>query len=94
MIHAMGFVLVSHAILKIPDFFVTHLVILFAVALFGNVLGLIISTWFQSAKVIYIIIPLLVIPQIIFGGAIIRFERFNPTFTEQDGMPFLKHHGV
>jgi len=89
LIHAMGFVLVSHAILKIPDFFVPHLVILFAVALFGNVLGLIISAWFQSAKVIYIIIPLLVIPQIIFGGAIIRFERFNPSFTEQDGVPFF-----
>ena len=89
LIHATGFVLVSHAILHIPEFFLTHLVVLFAVSLFGNVLGLIISAWFRTAKVIYIIIPLLVIPQIIFGGAIIRFERFNPTFTEEDEVPFF-----
>ena len=54
-----------------------HTLVLFVVSLFGNVLGLVISATFRTAKVIYIVIPLLVIPQIIFGGAIIRFERFN-----------------
>ena len=62
---------------------------LFSVSLFGNVLGLLISAIFQSAKVIYIVIPLLVIPQIIFGGAIVRFERFNPMFTEADAVPWF-----
>ena len=39
LIHATGFVLVSHAILHIPEFFLTHLVVLFAVSLVGKVLG-------------------------------------------------------
>ena len=38
---------------------------------------------------IYIVIPLLVIPQIIFGGAIIRFERFNQAFTQEDAVPWF-----
>lgn len=89
LLHAVGFVGVSHLILELPDFLLAHVAVLFAVSFFGNVLGLVISTWFQSAKVIYIIIPLLVIPQIIFGGAIIRFERFNPVFTEADAVPWF-----
>ena len=51
--------------------------------------GALISAIFQSAKVIYIVIPLLVIPQIIFGGAIVRFERFNPMFTQPDAVPWF-----
>lgn len=89
LIHALGFALVSHAILQIPSFLFTHIMVLFVVALFGNVLGLVISAWFKTAKVIYIVIPLLVIPQIIFGGAIIRFERFNAWFSEPDAVPWF-----
>ena len=88
-VHSLGFVLVSHAILDIRGFVLTHTLVLFAVAFFGNVLGLLISALFNTAKVIYIVIPLLVIPQIIFGGAIIRFEQFNPAFTQADAVPWF-----
>ena len=67
MIHAVGFVAVSHLILDIPTFAVKHTIVLFSVSLFGNVLGLLISAMFQSAKVIYIVIPLLVIPQLLLA---------------------------
>ena len=87
--HALGFVAVSHLILDIPRFALEHTLVLFAVSLFGNVLGLVISATFRTAKVIYIVIPLLVIPQIIFGGAIIRFERFNQAFTQEDAVPWF-----
>ena len=89
LVHAIGFVAVSHAILDMPQFFLTHALVLFVVSLFGNVLGLVISASFKTAKVIYIVIPLLVIPQIIFGGAIIRFERFNASFTQPDAVPWF-----
>ena len=87
--HACGFVAVSHVILDMPAFALEHILVLFAVSLFGNVLGLVISASFKTAKVIYIVIPLLVIPQIIFGGAIIRFERFNGVFTDADAVPWF-----
>ena len=89
LLHAIGFVCVSHWILHVPDFALKHTLVLFAVSLFGNILGLVISATFKTAKVIYIVIPLLVIPQIIFGGAIIRFERFNDAFTNPDAVPWF-----
>ena len=66
-----------------------HVIVLFSVSMFGNLVGLNISAAFKSAKVIYMIIPLLVIPQIIFGGAIVRFDRFNHWFTHETHVPFL-----
>ena len=36
-VHSLGFVLVSHAILDIRGFMLTHTLVLFAVAFFGNV---------------------------------------------------------
>ena len=87
--HSIGFVAVSHTILELPGFALKHVLVLFSVGLFGNLLGLVISSLFRTAKVVYIIIPLLVIPQIIFGGAIIRYERFNPTFSDPDAVPWF-----
>ena len=89
LIHAIGFVVVSHLILDMPSFVWKHILVLFAVGLFGSILGLFISSIFNSAKVVYILIPLLVIPQIILGGAIIRFDRFNPSLSQQDGVPWF-----
>lgn len=63
--------------------------VLFSVSAYANLLGLTISATFNSAKVIYILIPLLIIPQIIFGGVIIRYDRFNPFFTSAHQVPWI-----
>ncbi|MGY8888698.1 MAG: ATP-binding cassette domain-containing protein, partial [Flavobacteriales bacterium] len=88
-VQTLGFVAVSHFILEIPGMFWVHSLVLFSVSIFGNLLGLNISAAFKSAKVIYMIIPLLIIPQIIFGGAIVRFDRFNSWFTSEIHVPIL-----
>lgn len=89
LVHTLGFVAVSHWVLGMKGLAIEHGIVLLAVSLFGNMLGLFISAVFRSAKVIYIVIPLLVIPQIIFGGAIIRYERFNALFTHPDAVPWF-----
>jgi ABC-type multidrug transport system ATPase subunit len=63
--------------------------VLFSVSAYANLLGLTISSAFNSAKVIYILIPLLIIPQIIFGGVIIRYDRFNPMLTAEHKVPWI-----
>lgn len=83
------FALVSVWVLQIPNALGIWFATLFSLSCFSNLLGLSISSAFRSAKVIYILIPLLIIPQIIFGGAIVRFERFNPIFTQIDRVPWL-----
>jgi ABC-type multidrug transport system ATPase subunit len=80
---------ISILILEIPDAFGTMFLTLFSLSAFANLLGLNLSSAMRSAKTIYIMIPLLIIPQIIFGGAIIRFDRFNPAFTQVDRVPWI-----
>ena len=88
-VQSASYALISIVVLRIPDAFGILFLTLVSLSCFANMLGLSISSAFRSAKVIYIIIPLLIIPQIIFGGAIVRFDRFNPVFTEVDRVPWI-----
>jgi ABC transport system ATP-binding/permease protein len=52
-------------------------------------LGLNISASFSSAVTIYILIPLLIIPQLLLSGVVINFDKFNPRVTKPIGVPFI-----
>ncbi|MFW5820403.1 MAG: ATP-binding cassette domain-containing protein [Bacteroidota bacterium] len=71
------FVLIGNAILEIQGLFFEYWLVLFAASCFANMLGLNISSSFNSAVTIYILIPLLVIPQMILGGAMFSFDKLN-----------------
>ncbi|MFW5821335.1 MAG: ABC transporter permease, partial [Bacteroidota bacterium] len=71
------FVLIGNAVLEIQGLFLEYWLVLFATACFANMLGLNISSSFNSAVTIYILIPLLVIPQMILGGAMFSFDKLN-----------------
>ena len=51
---------------------------LFSVASFAVLLGLNISATFDSAVSIYLLIPILLIPQIVLSGAMVNFYKLNP----------------
>ena len=88
-VQSLLFTAIAVAVLHIPSGAGMLFMTLFSLSAFANVLGLNLSAAMKSAKTIYIIIPLLIIPQIIFGGAIIRFDRFNPIFTQVDRVPLI-----
>jgi hypothetical protein len=52
-------------------------------------LGLNISAAFDSAVTIYILIPLLVIPQLLLSGVVISFDKFNPKVGKPIGVPLV-----
>lgn len=79
-IQAALFVWIGNSILEIKDMFFPYWMVLFSVSCFANILGLNISVSFNSAVAIYIIIPLLVIPQMILGGAMFSFDKINKFF--------------
>lgn len=83
------FVLVGNAVLGIKDMHMVHWAILFSASCFANVLGLNVSASFNSAKVIYIVIPMLIIPQLLFSGIIVRFDRLHPIFSNQQSVPWI-----
>ncbi len=88
-IQTLSFVLIGNAILGIQGELFSYWGILFAVSCFSNVLGLNISSTFNSVITIYITIPLLLIPQMILSGIIFRYEKMNKTISEKGTVPLL-----
>jgi hypothetical protein len=82
-IQTASYVLIGNYILEIHGMFWPFWIILFSTACFANVLGLNISSTFNSAKVIYILIPILIIPQLLFSGVIVRFDRLHKSMVTE-----------
>ncbi len=81
------FIIVGNTILEIPLTEMRYWLILFTASCFSNMLGLNISSAFSSAVTIYILIPLLVIPQLLLSGVVISFDKFNPRVGKPVGIP-------
>jgi len=83
------FILIGNSILEIPLTELRYWFILFSCSCFANMLGLNISASFDSAVTIYILIPLLVIPQLLLSGVVISFDKFNPNVGKPIGVPLI-----
>jgi ABC-type multidrug transport system ATPase subunit len=89
-IQTLTFVLVGNLILEIEwrmilPFWFT----LFTVSCMANVLGLNISSAFNSAVTVYVMIPLLLIPQMILSGLLFRFDKLNDLISTKGKVPLV-----
>ena len=71
------YVLIGNAILEIRGMFWIYFGYMFLTAFTGIALGLLVSSLVADAKTAANIVPLLLIPQIILGGALIKYEEMN-----------------
>jgi ABC transport system ATP-binding/permease protein len=85
----LSFVIVGNLILDIQEMHMANWLVLFSVSCFANVLGLNISSAFNSVITVYILIPLLLIPQIILSGVVVKFDKLNPWLTSEDKVPVV-----
>ncbi|WP_430818830.1 ATP-binding cassette domain-containing protein [Carboxylicivirga caseinilyticus] len=83
------FVLVGNFILGIKGMTLEFWLALFSISAFANILGLILSASFNSIVTIYILIPLVMIPQMVLGGAMFTFDKLNKDFTSIDKVPIV-----
>ena len=88
-IQTFTYVLVGDFILEIREMTFSYWLVLFSISCFANLLGLNISSAFNSAVTIYIIVPLLIIPQIILSGAIVSFDSLTPSISNKRHVPLL-----
>ncbi|MGV3630971.1 MAG: ATP-binding cassette domain-containing protein [Bacteroidota bacterium] len=88
-IQSILFVVIGNYILEIRGMWLEYWFILFSTSCVANVMGLNISSAFNSAKVIYITVPLLIIPQLLFSGVIVKFEKLHPFFSKVNEVPFI-----
>src|SRR5213079_2071621 len=71
------FVLIGNSLLQIRGMFWIDLAIMFLTAMSGVALGLVISSLVADPKTAANVVPLVLIPQIIMGGALIKYEDMN-----------------
>jgi ABC-type multidrug transport system ATPase subunit len=83
------FIAVANPILEIRSMFFIYWVTLFTTAFCANMIGLIISSSFNSVITIYIVIPLLIIPMMVLSGAMFSFDKLNRNISRVDKVPLI-----
>jgi len=88
-IQTLTFVLIGNYILEIKEMNLAMWAVLFSASCFANVLGLNISDSFNSAVTVYILIPLLLIPQMVLSGVLFSFDKLNPYLSSKGKVPVI-----
>jgi ABC transport system ATP-binding/permease protein len=88
-IQTLSFVLVANLILEVRGMLFQQWLILFSTACFGNLLGLNISAGMRTAVSIYILIPLILVPQLLLGGVMIKFDDLHKSMSKKIYVPVI-----
>jgi hypothetical protein len=76
-IQTISFILIGNYILEIKGMTIPYWFVLFTTSCFANLIGLNISSAFTSVITIYILIPFILIPQLLFSGVIVDFDKLH-----------------
>ena len=88
-IQAITFVAIGNSILEIRGMELRYFLILFTTACWANMAGLIISSGFNSVITIYILIPIILVPQLLLSGVVIDFNNINDKIRSDKYVPFI-----
>lgn len=88
-VQTLTFIIIGNWILEIQGMTWAFWLMLFTVSCFANVLGLNISSAFNSAVTVYVLIPLLLIPQMILSGLLFDFDKLNHVLSTKGKVPLV-----
>ncbi len=88
-IQMITFVLLGNFLLEIKGMDWRFFLVLFSAACWANLIGLNISAGFNSVVTIYVLVPLILIPQILFSGVVIDFENMNDKVKTEKNVPVI-----
>ncbi|PTN09727.1 ATP-binding cassette domain-containing protein [Mangrovibacterium marinum] len=88
-IQVLSFVLIGNYLLEIHSLTFENWAILFTTACFANLLGLNLSAGLDSAVAIYVMIPLLLVPQLLLSGVIVDFNKMHNSIASHDHTPII-----
>jgi len=86
---ALAYVLIGNMIFEIKGMLLSYWLILFTTSCFANMLGLNISAGLNSVITIYILVPFLLIPQILFCGVLVKYDKLHKSLTNYEYVPLL-----
>jgi ABC transport system ATP-binding/permease protein len=84
-----SFVIVGNLILEIKGMTLGYWLVLFSAACFANMLGLTISSAFNSVVTIYILVPFVLVPQLLLGGVVVKFDDLHDSVTDKVYVPLV-----
>ena len=76
---------IEGCIFLFPSMFATIWLLTFC----GCLTSMILSLFFRSISTVYLLIPIIVIPQMIFSGGLVQYDNFNKHFVKDDGIPLF-----
>ncbi len=88
-IQTLSYVFIGHLLLEVKGMTFSFWLVLFSTSCFANVLGLNISSAFNSAVTVYVMIPLLLIPQMILSGLLFPFDKLNNLISTKGKVPVV-----
>lgn len=89
-VQVLVFVLIGNTIMGIGSMYLEYFLMLFSTACVANMIGLNVSSAFKSVATVYILIPIILIPQLLLGGVVVQYANINPVFKNQEGkVPFV-----
>jgi ABC-type multidrug transport system ATPase subunit len=78
LIQVVLYVFIASVVLQLRGIFLVNILFLFLAGMIGFSIGLVASAFIQDRKAIINILPIVIIPQIMFAGAVIKFDSMNP----------------
>ncbi len=88
-IQTVTFILVGNSLMGIKGMFFEYWLILFSTACCANMIGLNISAGLNSVVTIYILIPFLLVPQLLFSGTMVKFDKLHKRIASYQYVPVL-----
>lgn len=88
-IQTFSFVIIGNTILEIQSMTFSYWVILFSASCMANMIGLNLSSGLNSMVAIYIIIPFFIVPNLLFSGVIVPFDKLHKVFRNPTYVPFI-----
>ena len=83
------FVLIGNSMLDIRGMLLRYWLVLFTASCWANMLGLNISSGFNSVVTIYIFVPLILVPQLLFSGVVVDFNKMHNRISNDKTVPVI-----
>ena len=88
-IQTLSFVLVGNIVLEIHGHTWEYWLVLFTTSAFANMLGLNISSALNSVVNIYITIPFIIVPELLFSGVMVSFSKIHKNVADAECVPIV-----
>jgi ABC-type multidrug transport system ATPase subunit len=88
-IQTLIFILITNYMLEIRGMGIYFWIILFTASCWANLAGLIISSGLNSVVTIYILVPLILVPQMLLSGVVVDFDKMHNKIASQNNVPLI-----